>query len=131
MNALIEQMRRQQDRLVDEMTKSHGETADKSKKNETLTIRLDPEIRERLDAAIASMPYRVTVTSVVERGLNLAINEIEMMMNAASGNDGEMVGFMLRIPEGLRDRIKAAAKENGRSMNTEIIRALTAMFPAE
>lgn len=33
--------------------------------------------------------------------------------------------FMLRLPDGMRDRIKAAAAHNGRSMNTEIIHALT------
>lgn len=29
--------------------------------------------------------------------------------------------FMLRFPDGMRDRIKEAAAENGRSMNAEII----------
>jgi hypothetical protein len=32
--------------------------------------------------------------------------------------------FMLRLPEGMRDRIAALAKENGRSMNTEIVQRL-------
>lgn len=32
--------------------------------------------------------------------------------------------FMLRFPEGLRERIKALAEENGRSMNAEIVRRL-------
>jgi hypothetical protein len=37
--------------------------------------------------------------------------------------------FPLRLPEGLRDRIKAYAEEHGRSMNAEIVRILEAKFP--
>ena len=40
-------------------------------------------------------------------------------------------GFMLRMPDGLRDRVKAYAEKNGRSMNTEIVRALEESFPAK
>lgn len=32
--------------------------------------------------------------------------------------------FVLRLPDGMRDQIKSAAKENGRSMNAEIIARL-------
>lgn len=39
--------------------------------------------------------------------------------------------FVLRFPEGLRDRIKAAAEENGRSMNAEIISVLEDAYPDE
>lgn len=38
--------------------------------------------------------------------------------------------FQIRMPDGLRDRIRAAAERNGRSMNTEIISALELMYPA-
>jgi plasmid stability protein len=37
--------------------------------------------------------------------------------------------FMLRLPDGLRDRIAAAAKHNGRSMNAEIVQILEAVYP--
>ena len=37
--------------------------------------------------------------------------------------------FMLRMPEGMRDRIRAAAKENHRSSNAEIVAVLEAAFP--
>ncbi|WP_342643905.1 Arc family DNA-binding protein [Rhodoligotrophos ferricapiens] len=37
--------------------------------------------------------------------------------------------FMLRLPDGLRDRIKAQAEKNGRSMNAEIVRVLEREFP--
>lgn len=38
--------------------------------------------------------------------------------------------FMLRMPEGLRDRIKKKADENGRSMNAEILQGLERDYPA-
>jgi plasmid stability protein len=37
--------------------------------------------------------------------------------------------FQLRLPPGLRDRIKAYAEKHGRSMNTEIIRVLEREYP--
>lgn len=37
--------------------------------------------------------------------------------------------LLLRFPEGLRDRIKATAEANKRSMNAEIIAALEQVFP--
>ncbi|TIM61952.1 MAG: Arc family DNA-binding protein, partial [Mesorhizobium sp.] len=37
--------------------------------------------------------------------------------------------FQVRLPIGLRDRIKAYAEQKGRSMNTEIVRILEREFP--
>lgn len=37
--------------------------------------------------------------------------------------------FVLRLPDGMRDRIKAAAEKSGRSMNAEIIHALEIIYP--
>ncbi|MGO6814917.1 Arc family DNA-binding protein [Rhizobium brockwellii] len=37
--------------------------------------------------------------------------------------------FQIRLPAGLRDRIKAYAERHGRSMNTEIVRVLENEFP--
>ena len=37
--------------------------------------------------------------------------------------------FMLRLPDGMRDRIKAAADANNRSMNAEIVATLRAAYP--
>lgn len=39
--------------------------------------------------------------------------------------------FQLRLPSGLRARIKAHAERHGRSTNAEIIRALEGAFPAQ
>lgn len=38
--------------------------------------------------------------------------------------------YIVRFPEGMRDRIKKAAEENGRSMNAEIVQALENAYPA-
>ncbi len=38
--------------------------------------------------------------------------------------------FMLRLPDGMRDRIKAAAEGNNRSMNAEIVATLEEKYPA-
>ncbi|KQQ70894.1 hypothetical protein ASF70_18780 [Rhizobium sp. Leaf321] len=38
--------------------------------------------------------------------------------------------FMLRLPSGMRDRIKAKADENSRSMNAEIVSTLEREYPA-
>lgn len=38
--------------------------------------------------------------------------------------------FQLRLPEGMRDRIKAAADRHGRSMNAEIVSTLEDKYPA-
>lgn len=37
--------------------------------------------------------------------------------------------FVLRLPDGMRDLIKASASESGRSMNQEIVDALNEFFP--
>ncbi|MFC0201419.1 Arc family DNA-binding protein [Paracoccus rhizosphaerae] len=43
-------------------------------------------------------------------------------MAGATGRESDK--FMLRLPEGMRDRIKAEGDKNGRSMNAEIISRL-------
>lgn len=37
--------------------------------------------------------------------------------------------FMLRLPSGMRDRIRQTAEENGRSMNAEIVETLSKAYP--
>lgn len=39
--------------------------------------------------------------------------------------------FIIRLPEGMRDRIKFAADANNRSMNAEIVATLEAAYPEE
>lgn len=38
--------------------------------------------------------------------------------------------FVLRLPDGMRERIKAAADRNNRSMNAEIVATLEGVYPA-
>lgn len=38
--------------------------------------------------------------------------------------------YTVRLPDGLRDRIKAAADDNNRSMNAEIVATLEEKYPA-
>ncbi|NVM41942.1 Arc family DNA-binding protein [Ochrobactrum intermedium] len=47
-------------------------------------------------------------------------------MTVSTGRDSDK--FMLRFPDGMRDRLKQAAAENNRSMNAEIIARLEASF---
>ena len=44
--------------------------------------------------------------------------------------DNETVGMMVRMKADLRDRIKAAADQNGRSQNSEIVATLEKEYPA-
>lgn len=37
--------------------------------------------------------------------------------------------FIIRLPDGMRDRIKVAAAQNNRSMNAEVVAALEEKFP--
>ena len=46
---------------------------------------------------------------------------------ADTGRDSDK--FMLRLPDGMRDRIKAAAEANNRSMNAEIVETLEKVYP--
>lgn len=48
-------------------------------------------------------------------------------MSTETGRESDK--FMLRLPDGMRDRIKVAADRNGRSMNSEIVAALEDKFP--
>ena len=67
-----------------EATKSVNQTP--KGKSETLTIRLSADLRARVEAAIAQMPYHPTITTVVERGLELAIAEMtKISKDIASG----------------------------------------------
>lgn len=50
-------------------------------------------------------------------------------MVAGRIGDGKTVGSMVRMHSDLRDRIKAAAENNGRSINSEIISALEEKYP--
>lgn len=48
-------------------------------------------------------------------------------MTGSTGRESDK--FMLRLPEGMRERIKASAERAGRSMNAEIVRVLEQRWP--
>lgn len=43
----------------------------------TITIRVDPDLRKRMDAAREATPYQPSITAIVERGIVLACEEME------------------------------------------------------
>lgn len=47
-------------------------------------------------------------------------------MNAKAGRGSDQ--FIVRLPDGMRERIKAEAEANNRSMNAEIVARLEASF---
>ena len=47
----------------------------------------------------------------------------------ADGPTRDQNKFIVRMPDGLRDRIRASAATNNRSMNAEIVNALEFAFP--
>lgn len=49
-------------------------------------------------------------------------------MAASTGRESDK--FIVRLPQGMRDRIKLAADGNNRSMNAEIVAALEDKYPA-
>lgn len=49
------------------------------------------------------------------------------MAKASRGNDQ----YMLRLPDGLRDRVKSYAERRGTSINSEIVRVLEREFPEQ
>lgn len=55
-------------------------------KSFTVTIRLTAEQRERLEAASSLGPYRVALTEIVTRGIELAAQELEAMEVARKGS---------------------------------------------
>lgn len=50
------------------------------------------------------------------------------MSNSKPGRGSDQ--FPLRLPDGMRERIKTAADRNGRSMNAEIVSTLEEAYPA-
>lgn len=58
-------------------------------KGATLTIRFRQDVRDRLDAAIARQTYPPTVTAVIERGVHLALEEMERMRVALELEHGD------------------------------------------
>lgn len=52
----------------------------------TVTIRLTADQRARLDAATTLGPYRISISEIIARGIELAAQELERM--AGLGSEG-------------------------------------------
>lgn len=46
-------------------------------KTSTLSLRISDDLRQRIDRASETMPYKPTLTAMVERGLEMALLELE------------------------------------------------------
>lgn len=53
----------------------------------SLTVRLDHDLLNKMEESRQSPPYPTTATAIIERGINLAIDEIKRM-TANGGNYG-------------------------------------------
>lgn len=49
------------------------------KAGKTTSIRISHETLKRMDEARAKLPYPTTATAIIERGINLALDEIDRM----------------------------------------------------
>ena len=50
-----------------------------NKKSETINLRIRAELKKKLEMASIDGPYRLTMTSIIERGIELALREIHEM----------------------------------------------------
>jgi hypothetical protein len=57
----------------------------RNSKPSTITVRLTQEQRDRLDAAATIGPYRVNLTEIIARGIELAAQELEQMAARKGG----------------------------------------------
>jgi hypothetical protein len=48
-------------------------------KTSTLTVRLTTDMRDKLDRLAERGPYRISITSIIERGIELAAQELETL----------------------------------------------------
>lgn len=54
----------------------------------SITIRMDADLRRRMDVAASVGPYALSLTSIIERGVELALQELEVIRS----NQGEGEG---------------------------------------
>jgi predicted DNA-binding protein len=56
-------------------SKTHGVT------KQPISLRLSPELVERLRVATAQHPYKITATQIIERGIELALADLQSADN--------------------------------------------------
>lgn len=59
------------------------------KKTTALTIRMDADLRRRLELATSAGPYALSLTSIIERGAELALQELEAIRSSQGPGSAE------------------------------------------
>ena len=54
-----------------------------------IRVNVDPALRERLEKAVAESTHRLSLSQIVERGIVLALDELERMENRRGGQHGQ------------------------------------------
>ncbi|MDO9471931.1 MAG: hypothetical protein Q7J28_02665 [Caulobacter sp.] len=54
----------------------------------TISLRVRPDLKDRLDAASAAHPYRPSLTAILERGAELALVEMAEQLAAMRDTKG-------------------------------------------
>lgn len=70
-------------RLTRAATEQEPGVSDKAKSS-TITVRLTEDMRNKLDELSVRGPYRISITSIIDRGIELAAKELETL-NAKGG----------------------------------------------
>lgn len=63
--------------IIHRLTADEGQPMPaEDKKTSTLTVRLTTDMRDKLDRLAERGPYRISITSIIERGIELAAQEL-------------------------------------------------------
>jgi hypothetical protein len=87
------------------------------KKSTTITFRIDHGLKQRVEIAIGVMPYHPSLTAVIERGLELAIEEMQRLSEVA----GVIATAPVAAPVNRNDMVAL------RAMNEHHVISLSAM----
>jgi hypothetical protein len=76
-------------------------------KPDTLTVRLESGVKERMEIVRNAMPYKPSITAIVDRGIELALAELEFMT-------GVSADYLIKMREtGMRDKAPALQPKEG------------------
>lgn len=79
--------------LVSDLSTPEVNAIRRSEKSSTLTVRLTDTVRDELERASKSGPYPTSLTAIVERGIILAVAELdEMAAHARKPSTGGRIG---------------------------------------
>ena len=55
----------------------HKDKEDSAPKSAVLSVRITPKLRDEMERAATTGPYRIAITAIVQRGITLAIRELD------------------------------------------------------